>query len=116
MEYMPRKVIDKKPLTISEVMDILKERNEEENSDLSYLQRVAFEHASQNAHVSAEDSREIVEHLVKEFKLSVLSAYSVVNILPESPEELKDLLQKEPKMITEKEASAIFDYIIGYRK
>jgi DNA-directed RNA polymerase subunit F len=106
---MPRDVLDKKPLTISEAMRILQQRSEE--SELSYWQRVAYEHAMQNARIEPEESREILAKLLKEFDLSELSAFTIANILPPSPDELKDLLQKEPKMLTEKEISKMFEVI-----
>lgn len=115
---MPRDVLDKKPLTISEAMRILQQRSEE--SELSYWQRVAYEHAMQNARIEPEESREILEKLLKDFDLSELSAFTIANILPPSPEELKDLLQKEPKMLTEAEISKMFEvirpYIIKFNK
>ncbi|MHA1200994.1 MAG: RNA polymerase Rpb4 family protein [Candidatus Heimdallarchaeaceae archaeon] len=109
---MPRDVLDKKPLTISEAMRILQQRSEE--SELSYWQRVAFEHAMQNARIEPEESREILEKLLKEFDLSELSAFTIANILPPSPEELKDILQKEPKMLTDLEVSKMFEVIRPY--
>ncbi len=109
---MPRDVLDKKPLTISEAMRILQQRSEE--SELSYWQRVAYEHAMQNARIEPEESREILEKLLKEFDLSELSAFTIANILPPSPEELKDILQKEPKMLTDKEVSKMFEVIRPY--
>ena len=115
---MPRDVLDKKPLTISEAMRILQQRSEE--SELSYWQRVAYEHAMQNARIEPEESREILEKLLKDFDLSELSAFTIANILPPSPEELKDLLQKEPKMLTEEEINKMFEvirpYIIKFNK
>ena len=109
---MPRDVLDKKPLTISEAMRILQQRSEE--SELSYWQRVAYEHAMQNARIEPEESREILDRLQKEFDLTELSAFTIANILPPSPEELKDLLQKEPKMLTESEISKMFEVIRPY--
>ncbi|MCG3225012.1 MAG: hypothetical protein H7647_11135, partial [Candidatus Heimdallarchaeota archaeon] len=82
--------------------------------ELSYWQRVAYEHAMQNARIEPEESREILEKLLKEFDLSELSAFTIANILPPSPEELKDILQKEPKMLTDKEVSKMFEVIRPY--
>ena len=115
---MPRDVLDKKPITISEAMRILQQRSEE--AELSYWQRVAYEHAMQNARIEPEESREILQKLLKEFKLSELSAFTIANILPPSPEELKDLLQKEPQMLPESEINKMFEilrpYIIKFNK
>ena len=106
---MPREVLEKKPLTISEAMRILQERSEQ--SELSYWQRVAFEHAMQNARIEPEESREIVEKIAKKFGISELSAYIIANILPPSTEELKDLLSKEPKLLTKEEFKKIYEII-----
>ena len=109
---MPRNVLNKKPLTITESMEILQKRSEE--SELSYWQRVAYEHAMQHARVDPVDSRKIVDKLEKDFELTKLSAFSVANILPTREEELKDLLQKEPKILTDKEIKEIFDFLKTY--
>jgi len=106
---MPRDVLDRKTLTISEAMRILQERSEE--SELSYWQRVAFEHAMQNARIEPEESREIVEKISKKFGISELSAYIITNILPPSIEELKDLLSKEPKLLTDTDIKDLFEVI-----
>lgn len=106
---MPREVLDKKPTTISEAMRILQQRSEE--SELSYWQRVAFEHAMQNARIEPEESLEILSKLQKQFDLTELSAFTIANILPPSPEELKDLLSKEPKMLTETDIKKMFEII-----
>jgi len=106
---MPRDVLEKKPLTISEAMGILQERSEE--SELSYWQRVAFEHAMQNARIEPAESRKIVKELIKKHKISELSAFTIANILPPSIEELKDLLSKEPKILKDEEIKEIFNII-----
>ena len=106
---MPRDVLKKEPLTISEAMGILQERSEE--SELSYWQRVAFEHAMQNARIEPEESRKIVKELVKKHKISELSAFTIANILPPSIEELKDLLSKELKILTDQDIKNIYDII-----
>ncbi|MCE7741160.1 MAG: hypothetical protein GOP50_01760 [Candidatus Heimdallarchaeota archaeon] len=106
---MPRDVLEKKPLTISEAMGILQGRSEE--SELSYWQRVAFEHAMQNARIEPAESRKIVKELIKKHKISELSAFTIANILPPSIEELKDLLSKEPKILKDEEIKEIFNII-----
>ncbi len=106
---MPREVLNKEPLTISEAMGILQARSEE--SELSYWQRVAFEHAMQNARIEPEESRKIVKELIKKHKISKLSAFTIANILPPSIEELKDLLSKEPKILTDQDIKDIYDII-----
>ncbi|MHA1866035.1 MAG: RNA polymerase Rpb4 family protein [Candidatus Heimdallarchaeaceae archaeon] len=109
---MPKNVLNKKPLTITEAMEILQKRSEED--ELSYWQRVAYEHAMQHARVDPSDSRKIVETLINEFEITELAAFSIANVLPTRPEELKDLLQKEPKILTDSEIKAIFDFLRPY--
>ncbi|MHA1687054.1 MAG: RNA polymerase Rpb4 family protein [Candidatus Heimdallarchaeaceae archaeon] len=109
---MPKKILKKKPVTLAEAAELLQQRSEE--SELSYWQRVALEHAIQNSPLPAEVSREIVNTLIERFELTELSAFSIVNTLPTMPEELKDLLQKEPKMLTESDIAEIFEYLLGY--
>jgi len=109
---MPRKILDKEPLTLAEAKDVLSKRGED--SEMSYWQRVAYEHAMRNTPLEAEESRNIVEKLMNDFGLSELSAFSIANILPTTEEELKDLLQKEPKMLTETEIKEIYAFLFPY--
>ncbi|MHA1302267.1 MAG: RNA polymerase Rpb4 family protein [Candidatus Heimdallarchaeaceae archaeon] len=111
---MPKHILEKKPLTITEAMEILQKRSEE--AELSYWQRVAYEHAMQHARIDPVDSRKIVEKLRNDFDLTELSAFSVANILPTRAEELKDLLQKEPKILTDTEINEIFEFLKPYIK
>ncbi len=106
---MPRHILDKKPLTIAEAMEILQRRSEE--AELSYWQRVAYEHAAQHVRVDTIDARKIVDKLVNDFELTELAAYSIANILPTKAAELKDLLQKEPKILTDKDVEKIFEFL-----
>ena len=109
---MPRKILDKEPLTLAEAKEILSKRGEE--SEMSYWQRVAYEHAVQNSPLEPEESREIVNKLINDFGLTPLSAFSIANSLPTIPEELKDLLQKEPKMLTDSEIKEIYELLYPY--
>lgn len=106
---MPREVLGKKPITIAEAMASLQQRSEE--SELSYWQRVAFEHAMHHARIEPQESREIVAKLIKNFGISELSAFTIANILPTTQEELKDLLQKDPMILSNAVAKKIFEYI-----
>ena len=65
----------------------------------------------QNARIEPEESRKIVNELIKKHKISELSAFTIANILPPTIEELKDLLSKEPKMLTDLEIKEIYDII-----
>lgn len=109
---MPKEILGKQPVTLSEAAELLQKRGEE--GELSYWQRVALEHAVQNSPLPADVSREVVNTLIERFELTELSAYSIVNVLPTMPEELKDLLQKEPKMLTDSDINEIFEYLLGY--
>jgi DNA-directed RNA polymerase subunit F len=96
---MPREITNKTPVTIAEARELLIERSEAD--ELSYLQRGALEHAHITAKVSAEIAKELTRILVSRYKIELDNAITLVNILPNNIDELRQLLSDTSKYPTE---------------
>ena len=96
---MPREITNKSPVTIAEARELLIERSEAD--ELSYLQRGALEHAHITAKVSAEIAKELTGILVSRYGIELDNAITLVNILPNNIDELRQLLSDTMKYPTE---------------
>ena len=96
---MPREITNKTPITIAEARELLVERSEAD--ELSYLQRGALEHAHITAKVSADVAKELTEILVSRYRIELDNAITLVNIIPNNIDELRQLLSDTSKYPTE---------------
>ena len=66
-----------------------------EGSELSYMQRIALEHAQLTSRITAETAENLIGTLVENFRLSKKGSITLANFIPNSIDEIKVLLGKE---------------------
>ena len=91
---MPKEIYESDPISVPEVRKILLDRAME-GEDLSYMQRIALEHAQLTSRISSDVAKKLVDDLVKTFSMTKKSAITLANFIPNNIEELKVLLGKE---------------------
>ena len=91
---MPKEIYESDPISVPEVRKILLDRAME-GEDLSYMQRIALEHAQLTSRISSDVAKKLVDDLMKTFSLTKKSAITLANFIPNNIEELKVLLGKE---------------------
>jgi len=91
---MPKEIYESNPISIPEVRQLLIDRAKE-GEELSYMQRIALEHAHLTSRISAETANHLIEELVEKFSLSKKGAITLANFIPDMVEEIKVLLGKE---------------------
>jgi DNA-directed RNA polymerase subunit F len=102
-------------VTLAEVKKILdeiklKRANEEE---LGYELRRAMRHAELFAKGTAEESRHIVEELMKLEKMTPEIAIKIADIRPKTKDELRAIYAKERFTLSEEELNGILDIAFG---
>ncbi len=97
---MVKKVYESKRITLPEALAYLRKRLEHDEEDASYYQRIALEHAQEFSKLPAKQARILVEKLIEDFRLSEVSAISVVNVLPDTIDELRAVLGSEGRPMT----------------
>ncbi|KUO93191.1 MAG: RNA polymerase Rpb4 [Vulcanisaeta sp. CIS_19] len=99
---MVKRIINSEDISMAEALRILEEKvsnsgvNEDiVNNTLDYLRKFSK--------VNPDKARELVSELMKRFGLARLTAIQVVNVLPQTAEELRILLGSEKREFTDKD-------------
>lgn len=116
-----KKVIDTKPITISEAKEILMkqvdekadENNEVDGHQFTYEQNLTIDYVSKFALLDADDARELVTKL-EEF-LTPNQAVKVVDLMPEDLDDLRLIFAKERGNYDTDVLQNILDLLDQYR-
>lgn len=66
---MPKEIYESDPISVPEVRKILLDRAME-GEDLSYMQRIALEHAQLTSRISSDVAKKLVDDLMKTFSMT----------------------------------------------
>ncbi len=106
--------MEKKPLTLAEVRDLIFERWARDQSALTPDQRRLFEYLAKFTKVrDPKAARRAVEVLMSEFDLSEEDAIQLVNVLPRTPDELRPFLFRSYPLLDEKAYRGILEVLEG---
>jgi DNA-directed RNA polymerase subunit F len=106
---MPKETIDKKPVSLPEVVSIFNKRKKA--GELNYLQRIALEHAQRSSKVTGKQAKSLIKKLMTEFELSEHIAISIVNFMPETLDELRVFIQDASRVYTTEEVESMLDLL-----
>ncbi len=84
---MVRKVLDEKPITLGQVHELLKIREE---TGINYVQRVTAQHAEKLSREAA-FSEEAIQAIHEEFDLPRILVVQILNINPETPIDVRSI-------------------------
>jgi len=102
-----------KPVSISEVKNILK-KVEKEREELLYEQRIALEHAQKFAKLTIKKIDELIKELLKLEFLEEIHAYKIADLLPQTEEDIKTIFAKERITFGENEIKKILELVSKY--
>ena len=68
-DFVPKEIYHSEPISIPEVKQLLIARAKD-GDELSYMQRIALEHAQLVTKISAESAKSLIEELMEKFRLS----------------------------------------------
>ena len=102
-----------KPVSISEVKNILK-RVEKEREELLSEQRIALEHAQKFAKLPIKKIEDLVKELSKFEFLEEIHAYKIADLLPQTEEDIKTIFAKERITFGDGEVKKILELIRKY--
>ncbi|PCN49983.1 DNA-directed RNA polymerase subunit F [Candidatus Geothermarchaeota archaeon ex4572_27] len=95
-----------------EVLEYVKERW----GELKHFQQLTLDFLARFAKLPADKADELLDRLCSEFGLSRLTATQVVNIMPKSVEELRQILVKEGRTFMPDELRSMLSLIEEYYK
>ncbi len=102
-----------KPVSISEVKNILK-KVEKEREELLYEQKIALEHAHKFAKLPVKKIEDLIKELSKLDFLEEIHTYKIVDLLPLTEEDVKTIFAKERITFGEGEIKKILDLVRKY--
>jgi DNA-directed RNA polymerase subunit F len=94
-----------KPVTLSEVKEILGKRNEE--SELGYEQSQALEHAEKFCKCDTKKAQKLLQSLAKNDKITDDIAAKIVDVMPNDPATLRAILAKDKIEMSDEELEAL---------
>jgi DNA-directed RNA polymerase subunit F len=110
--------VDEEYLTTAEAKAILAEieadRAADEERELRYELARAIEHVNRFGHLDAEESRELVEALVKLDPIDVSTAVKITDLLPEDRTELRSVFAQERYSLDGEELDEVLSIVAKY--
>lgn len=96
---MVRKILEEKIVSVPEVKEILSNLEKQIGREqFDSFQEATIEYAETFAKVNAKKGLKIKKMLMKDYNMSEQQAIIVVNIIPNSIEELRTIFEKDVKM------------------
>jgi len=110
---MSKKALRERPLTIPEAKKLLESIGEDK---LDQFQRRSLDYASKFSKVEPEKAEELVKILNEKYGLEVEEAIPIVNIMPESIEEIRVFFAGGRKIVETSKLQEILNLLNTYRK
>ena len=99
-----------KPVSISEVKNILK-KVEKERKELLYEQKIALEHAHKFAKLPVKKTSDLIKELSQLEFLQEIHVYKIADILPTTEDDLKTIFAKERITLGENEIKKVLEIV-----
>jgi len=107
-------ILKEKLITNAEALEILKNRAKEK--ELGYEQKNALEHLKKYCNISEKKAQELMQKLAEMNKLTERQIISIVNLLPKDRDDLRVILEKDYKNLSEEEKTLILDNVSKFSK
>ncbi|MFP4006170.1 MAG: RNA polymerase Rpb4 family protein [Candidatus Hadarchaeia archaeon] len=107
-------VRERRPVTFSESLEILK--NKKEEKELEFEQRLAYDYVQKFSQLSTEKTKELVSDLLEIEKIRDHQAVILANNMPETKEDIDLIFAKERTSLREETVDQILDIVDKYRE
>ncbi|MEM5797841.1 MAG: RNA polymerase Rpb4 [Candidatus Aenigmatarchaeota archaeon] len=104
----------KKPVTWVEAKKILEEKAKEK--EIGYHQKIALDFLRKFTKIKEKDAKELDAELEKIGKLSSEERVKIINLMPETEDELKIILEDSFSSLSEEERKAIIKVVKAFLK
>jgi DNA-directed RNA polymerase subunit F len=103
---------DKKYLTLSEVKDVLTER--QDDGELTAEQKLALEHSQKFARVDTKKAKKLVKELLELGFVSEVNAVKITDIMPTHADDVRLIFSKERASVEKKDIEKILSVVEKY--
>lgn len=112
---MPKEIYEHEPISLPEVKKLLIKRARD-GEELSYMQRIALEHAQLVSRIASEVAVKLIEDLIEKFRLSNKAAITLANFMPDTIDEIRQLLGKDATMMETETLNEILILLLAAEK
>lgn len=109
-----KKVTNEKPVPLAKVLEILEKQKK--LGELEYGQRLLYDYSQKFAKLDAERAEELVKELLKLGKLKRYQAVVLVDLMPETDDDVELIFAKERTRLEEEDIKKILELINKYRE
>jgi DNA-directed RNA polymerase subunit F len=103
---------DKKYLTLSEVKEVLTER--QDDGELTAEQKLALEHSQKFARVDTKKAKKLVKELLELGFVSEVNAVKITDIMPTHADDVRLIFSKERASVEKKDIEKILSVVEKY--
>ncbi|MDO8624708.1 MAG: DNA-directed RNA polymerase subunit F [Candidatus Diapherotrites archaeon] len=107
------KIVSKKPVSLAEVKETLKERLKDKEGEPTYEQDMTLKYVATFVTLTRAQSHKLIKDLLGIEGIDDVLAVKIADILPTKPQVLEVLLQKKYNM-TDEQKKQIVDLVIQY--
>jgi DNA-directed RNA polymerase subunit F len=103
-----------RPVPLAEVLEILE--MQKKRGELDYGQRLTYDYAQKFAKLDAKKARELMEELLKLGNIREHQAVALVDLMPETEEDVQLIFAKERTRLGEEDIRKLLELINRYRE
>lgn len=109
-----KRMVKERPVPMAEVLKILEKEKKE--GELEYGQRLTYDYAQKFAKLDPKQAEELKAELLKIEKIREHQAVALVDLMPETKEDVELIFSKERTRLEEDEIKNILELINKYRE
>ncbi|MDI6883859.1 MAG: RNA polymerase Rpb4 family protein [Hadesarchaea archaeon] len=109
-----KRTVKERPVPLAEVLTVLEK--EKKAGELEYGQRLTYDYAQKLAKLDPKKAKELMEELLKLERLREHQVVALVDLMPETKEDVELIFAKERTRLEEDEIKKILDLINKYRE
>ncbi len=109
-----KEVTDEKPVPLAKVLEILEKQKK--RGELEYKQRLTYDYSQKFAGLNIKDAEELIGELLKLEKIREHQAVALVDLMPETKEDVELIFAKERTRLEEEDIKKVLELINKYRK
>jgi DNA-directed RNA polymerase subunit F len=106
------KILNVKPVPMADAKEILLAREKEK--ELGYEQKLAAEHLKKFTKLKESDAKKLIGELNAALKMGPETLATIVNILPQTPDEVRLIFAREKFSLKEEELAKIIETVKKY--
>jgi DNA-directed RNA polymerase subunit F len=107
-----KRVVKEKPVTLAEVLETLEKAKK--RGELEYWQRLTYDYAQKFSKLEPSEAKELVGELLKLEKIKEHQAVAIVDLMPQTKEDIELIFAKERTRLEEDDIRKILEIVKKY--